>query len=142
MWDASFASGLARRRILPGHCAWRLLQGIDVEGRGYGGGWFDWLTPFSVLTGVSLVGGYALLGATWLIMKTSDAGCETRCYALTWAQIGIGGAGLALVAVSAATPLLDPEIARRWFSWPNLLYLSPVPGALVALLAILLGGAP
>ena len=48
---------------------WALLQGIHVEGRAYGGGWWDWLTPFSVLTGVSVVVAYALLGATWLILK-------------------------------------------------------------------------
>ena len=47
-----------------------MLQGVHVEGRHYAGGWWDWLTPFSLLTGVALVVGYALLGATWLVLKT------------------------------------------------------------------------
>ena len=48
-----------------------LVQGIPVEDRAYAGGWWDWLTPFSLLTGIALVLGYALLGSTWLIMKTT-----------------------------------------------------------------------
>ena len=55
-----------------------LLQGIDVEGRAYGGGWWDWLTPFSLLTGVSVVAGYSLLGACWLNWKTDG---ETQKHA-------------------------------------------------------------
>ena len=49
------------------------MQGIPVEGRAYAGGWWDWLTPFSVFTGIALVVGYALLGAAWLILKTEGA---------------------------------------------------------------------
>ena len=60
-----------------------LLQGIAVEGRAYAGGWLDWLTPFSLLTGVSLVVGYALLGATWLIMKTEGT-LQVRCYRMAF----------------------------------------------------------
>jgi cytochrome d ubiquinol oxidase subunit II len=47
-----------------------LLQGITIKGRAYGGGWWDWLSPFTLLVGISLVIGYALLGACWLIWKT------------------------------------------------------------------------
>ena len=47
-----------------------LVQGIAVEDRAYAGGWWDWLTPFSLLTGVALVAGYGLLGACWLVWKT------------------------------------------------------------------------
>ena len=46
-----------------------MLQGIEVDGRAYAGSWFDWLTPYTLLTGLGTVAGYALLGATWLIWK-------------------------------------------------------------------------
>ena len=65
-----------------------LLQGIAVENRAYAGGWFDWLTPFSLLVGVCLVVGYALLGATWLIMK-SEGTLQERCYRMAFG-LGIG----------------------------------------------------
>ena len=67
-------SPAARRsaRCCQGITLGALVQGITVDGRAYAGGWFDWLTPFSLVTGVALVVGYALLGATWLVMKTTD----------------------------------------------------------------------
>lgn len=137
IWDASFSVGSLVAAFCQGIALGAFVQGIEVDGRAYGGGWFDWLTPFSVLTGVSLVAGYALLGATWLVMKT-EHGLQNRCFQLTW-PIGIALVAC-VVAVSAATPLLDPEIERRWFSWPNMLYLSPVP-VLVGLFAVLLARA-
>ena len=66
---AAFAQGMALGA---------LVQGIPVSDRAYAGGWWDWLTPFSLLTGVALVVGYALLGATWLIMKTTGELQEQR----------------------------------------------------------------
>jgi cytochrome d ubiquinol oxidase subunit II len=69
-WDLAFSGGSLVAALMQGIMLGALLQGIRVEGRAYGGGWWDWLTPFSILTGVALVIGYALLGATWLVMKT------------------------------------------------------------------------
>ena len=48
------------------------MQGVKVDGRNFAGGAFDWVTGFSMMVGVALVFGYALLGATWLIMQTED----------------------------------------------------------------------
>ena len=70
LWDWAFAGGSTGRPSRKGVALGALVQGIPVEDRAYAGGWWDWLTPFSVLTGVALVVGYALLGATWLVYKT------------------------------------------------------------------------
>src|SRR5690606_1365397 len=69
-WDAAFHGGSLVAALAQGIILGALLQGITVEGREYAGGWWDWLTPFSLLTGASVVVGYALLGAGWLILKT------------------------------------------------------------------------
>ena len=100
------------------------IQGISVDGRTYSGGWYDWLTPFSILTGLALIAGYALLGATWLTMKTEgelQAASRKIARPLLWIVVG------AVALVSLWTPLLNDVIAARWFSWPNMAYLSPVP---------------
>ena len=87
-WDVAFTVGSIVAAFAQGVTLGALLQGIAVEGRVYAGGWFDWLTPFSLLVGVSLVCGYALLGATWLIMK-SEGTLQERCYRLAFG-LGIG----------------------------------------------------
>jgi cytochrome d ubiquinol oxidase subunit II len=109
-----------------------LLQGIAVEGREYAGGWWDWLTPFSVLTGISVVIGYALLGSTWLIMKTEGA-LQNRAF--RFARMSGAGTIAGIVAVSIYTPFLEQAYYQRWFSWPNVLFAAQVP-LLVAIVAI------
>jgi cytochrome bd ubiquinol oxidase subunit II len=101
-----------------------LLGAIRVDGDHFAGGAFDWLTPFSLMCGIGLVAGYAFLGACWLIMKTSG-GVEQiarRC-ARPLCVIFL----LFIVLVSVWTPMAFERIATRWFSMPNMLYLSPVP---------------
>jgi cytochrome d ubiquinol oxidase subunit II len=101
-----------------------LVQGIPVAHRAYAGGWWDWLTWFSLLTGLALVVGYALLGAGWLILKTTGE-LQARARRFAW----IAGVGtLALIGlVSLITPFLDPIFMQRWFAWPAVLYSAPVP---------------
>ena len=112
-----------------------ILQGVHVEGRHYAGGWWDWLTPFSILTGAAVVIGYALLGATWLILKT-EGELRERAYTLSWwllfAMLG------AIGAVSIATPFLDAEYAHRWFAWPGVILTAPVPIAVAVVTVLLL----
>ena len=128
-WDMAFAGGSFVAALSQGIVLGALLQGIQVSGRAYGGGWWDWLTPFSVMTGVSVVVGYTLLGATWLIFKT-EGDLQHLATRIAWWS---GAATLAaIVAVSLATPFLEAAYYQRWFSFPNILLAAPVP-ILVAL---------
>jgi len=123
-WDMAFCGGSLVATIAQGVTLGALLQGIDVEGRAYAGGWWDWLTPFSLLTGASLVVGYALLGSGWLIWKTTGAlQADARRVArpLTVALL------VALAAVSIYTPFLEGRYYQRWFDYPGWLLTAPVP---------------
>jgi cytochrome bd ubiquinol oxidase subunit II len=112
-----------------------LLQGIAVDGRQYGGGWWDWLTPFSMVCGIAVVFGYALLGACWLNMKTTG---EVRHRARGLARL-LGFATVGFIGiVSLWTPFLEQEYFARWFSWPQILEVAIIP-VLVAGFIVLLG---
>jgi len=133
-WDLAFAGGSMLATFAQGVALGALVQGIPVSDRAYSGGWWDWLTPFSLLTGIALVVGYALLGATWLIMKTT-AELQERARRFAWIT-ALGT--LALIGVvSLWTPLLNAQFMARWFAWPAILYSAPVP-LLVALAAFAL----
>jgi cytochrome d ubiquinol oxidase subunit II len=134
-WDLAFAGGSWLAALSQGIALGAILQGVHVEGRQYAGGWLDWLTPFSVLTGVSLVAGYALLGATWLILKT-EGSLRNRAYHVSWYLLF--AMLLAIAAVSIATPLLTFHYAQRWFTWPNIVLTAPVPAAVAAVTVLLL----
>jgi cytochrome d ubiquinol oxidase subunit II len=131
LWDHGFAAGSALAAFAQGVVLGAFIQGFDVQGRQFVGGSFDCFTPFSVFTGLALVFGYALLGAGWLVIKTEGAlqdwarALGRRC--LIGTVIGIG-------IVSLWTPYVDPHIAARWFSWPNVAYLAPVPLITAALI--------
>jgi cytochrome d ubiquinol oxidase subunit II len=135
LWDLAFAGGSWLAALAQGIALGAILQGIHVEGRQYAGGWWDWLTPFSILTGLALAVGYALLGATWLVLKT-EGELRDRAYRLSWvllfAMLG------AIGAVSLATPFLHIQYAERWFTWPNIVLTAPVPIAVVCVSALLL----
>jgi cytochrome d ubiquinol oxidase subunit II len=105
-----------------------VLQGVKVSGRSYAGGWWDWLSPFSLLTGASVVAAYALLGACWLIWRTEGA-VQDNAYRMAWR----GGAAsiAAIAAVSLATPFLSHDYFRRWFETPGIYSSAPVPILLV-----------
>jgi cytochrome d ubiquinol oxidase subunit II len=133
-WDIAFAAGSLLAALAQGVALGAILQGVKVAGRAYAGGWWDWLTPFTMLTGAALVAGYALLGATWLIMKTTGD-LRERAYALSWRLLFATLAGL--VAVSIATPFLHIDYWHRWFTLPSILYTAPVP-ILVAAIALAL----
>jgi cytochrome d ubiquinol oxidase subunit II len=134
-WDLAFTFGSWLAALAQGIALGAILQGVHVEARHYAGGWWDWLTPFSLLTGVSLAIGYALLGATWLVLKTEGA-LRDRAYHLSWYLLF--AILLAIGAVSIATPFLHIQYARRWFTWPNLVFTAPVPIAVAAVTVALL----
>lgn len=89
---------------------------------------------FSILTGLSLIAGYSLIGACWLIMKTAG---ELQKKAILWAQYALYGAVGGIVLVSLATPIVSERIFERWFSHPNFLILSPIP-VITGVLALVL----
>jgi cytochrome bd ubiquinol oxidase subunit II len=134
-WDVAFAGGSVLAALAQGVALGAILQGVHVEARHYAGGWWDWLTPFSILTGVALVIGYALLGATWLIVKT-EGELRDRAYRLSWFLVFAMLA--AIVAVSLATPFLNVQYTERWFAWPNIILTAPVPIAVAVATALLL----
>jgi cytochrome d ubiquinol oxidase subunit II len=135
LWDIAFAAGSLLAAMAQGIALGAILQGVHVEARHYGGGWWDWLTPFSILTGLAVVVGYALLGATWLVLKT-EGELRDEAYRLSWWLLfGMLGA---MGAVSLATPFLDMEYAKRWFAWPNIVLTAPVPIAVAGVTLLLL----
>ncbi len=124
LWDWAFAGGSTLAAFAQGMALGALVQGIPVDGRHYAGGWWDWLTSFSLLTGVALVIGYALLGAGWLIYKT---GGELQEAAYRFAAF-TGVATVALIGmVSLWTPFLNPAFMGKWFAFPQMLFTAPVP---------------
>lgn len=123
-WDFAFAGGSIVAALTQGVTLGALLQGITVEGREYAGGWWDWLSLFSLLTGVSLVIGYGVLGAAWLVMKTEGS---LQDKAFRFAHIAGIGLIVCLALVSAATPFLEEAYYERWFAWPNILFTAQVP---------------
>jgi cytochrome d ubiquinol oxidase subunit II len=134
LWDAAFSIGSLVAALAQGITLGAILQGIHVENAAYAGGWLDWLSLFTVLTGVSVVVGYALLGATWLVWKTSG---QTQSHARRLAFICGIATLVALGAVSASTPFLAYDYWRRWFDFPGVLLTAQVP-VLVAITAIVL----
>jgi len=124
LWNFAFAAGSTVAALSQGFVLGGLVQGIPVEAGAYAGGAFDWATPFGLLCALGVVAGYALLGATWLILKTDG---ELAQRATRQARILLIGVLAFMAAVSIYTPLAFPRIAQRWFSLPNLFYLLPVP---------------
>ena len=124
VWDSRFCLGSLVATFAQGITLGALLQGITVEGRAYAGGWWEWLTPFSLLTGASLVVAYALLGATWLIWKTEGGVQTTRAAS----RAGCCRSSCCVVgAVSLATPFLEAQYYQRWFEWPGIWLAAVMP---------------
>jgi cytochrome bd ubiquinol oxidase subunit II len=123
-WDHGFAIGSALAAFAQGVVLGSFIQGFHVEGRQFVGGSFDCFTPFSIFTGIALMFGYALLGAGWLVIKTEG---PLQAWARRLGRRCLIGVTLAVAVVSLWTPYIDAHIAARWFSWPNIGFLAPVP---------------
>jgi cytochrome d ubiquinol oxidase subunit II len=129
-WDVAFIGGSFVAALAQGIILGAILQGVAVEGRAYAGGWWDWLSPFTVVTGLAVVAGYGLLGATWLNMKTAGE-VQQSARRLAWA-LGLATVGF-IVVVSLFTPYLETAYYERWFAWPGLLLAAPVPLAVAGI---------
>ncbi len=133
-WDMAFSLGSLMAALTQGMILGALLQGIEVEGRAYAGSWFDWLTPYTLLTGLGTVAGYSLLGATWLVWRLDgDVQARARKMAMRAALATV----VLMGAVSLYNLLLRPEYADRWLTAPELWFVLPVP-VIAAFLAIAL----
>jgi cytochrome d ubiquinol oxidase subunit II len=131
-WDNAFCGGSLVATFAQGIVLGTFIQGFKVDGRHFAGTSFDWVTPFAFLTGLALIFGYGLLGAAWLVLKTEG---DLQDWARRAGRICLIAVLIAILAVSIWTPLANADIARRWFSWPNIAFLSPVPIA-TALIAL------
>ena len=124
IWDKAFIGGSIAATFFQGVALGAFIDGFPVVNRQYAGGGLDWLSPFTVFCGIALIVAYALLGCTWLIMKT-EGHLQERMHKL--------GRPLALAVlvlmgiVSLWTPLAHTDIAARWFTLPNLFWFLPVP---------------
>ena len=124
VWDYSFHFGSLLATFMQGMILGAIVLGVKVEGRSFAGSAFDWLNAYSVMTGVALIFGYALLGATWLVLKTDQT---TQDWARKCASYALGYVGLFLAIVSISMPVMNEEIKMLWFSLPNLFFLLPIP---------------
>lgn len=116
LWDAAFIGGSVLSSFLQGVILGAYIQGIHIVDGRYAGGGLDWLTPFSLFTGVGVVVVYAALGCGWLIMKTDDV-LQSTMYRLMPRLIIV--LLLIFIAVSIYTPMAHPIIAERWFNQPS-----------------------
>src|SRR5690606_29608606 len=124
IWGACFAFGSIAAAFAQGLMLGAIVEGMPLENNRYIGGAFAWFGPFPILTGVALVFGYALLGSTWLIMKTHGP-TQDLAFTLTRPLVVVVVAFMAIV--SAWLPFLSSQIMARWFDSGNFLWLSPVP---------------
>src|SRR3984893_5866006 len=123
-WNAAFVGGSTLATLCQGVILGGLVQGIKVDNAAFAGGTFEWATPFAVVCAFGVAAGYALLGATWLVMKT-EGEVARRARAQAKGLLVTVLAFLALVSIW--TPLLVPRIFERWFSMANMLFLWPLP---------------
>jgi len=123
-WDRAFFGGSTIATFFQGVVLGMYVEGFTVTGRAFAGTSFDWLRPFPLATGVGLVFGYALLGATWLVMKTEG---DLQAWSRGRARLALYGVLAFIAMVSLWTPLAHRQVAERWFSLPNLYYLAIVP---------------
>ncbi|RDU97574.1 cytochrome d ubiquinol oxidase subunit II [Trinickia dinghuensis] len=138
LWNIAFACGSVLATFAQGVILGMFVQGFNEAGGKFVGTSWDWVRPFPIFTGFGLIAGYALQGATWLIMKTQGGlqmwsrRVAQRVMVLVFIFIGI---------VSIVTPMFSPRIAARWFTWPNLAFFAPVPLVTLLLAGLLVRGA-
>jgi cytochrome d ubiquinol oxidase subunit II len=126
MWDGAFCGGSLVATLAQGVVLGSFIQGFKVDGRVFAGSSFDFATPFAALTGVALVFGYGLLGAGWLVLKTEG---KLQAWSRRAGRVCLAAVCVCIAAVSVWTPLASAAIAQRWFAWPNVALLAPLPAA-------------
>jgi cytochrome d ubiquinol oxidase subunit II len=134
IWDYAFHYGSLVATFMQGMVLGTFVQGLRVEGRAFAGGPFDWLNAFSVMTGLALVCGYAMIGATWIIMKTEN---DTQAWARKCARYMAPYVALFIGLVSLSMPIMNEGVRGIWFRLPNFLFLLPMPVLTLAFFVLL-----
>jgi cytochrome d ubiquinol oxidase subunit II len=124
LWNTLFAAGSALAAFAQGYMLALYIVGFERN---------VVTVLFGLLIGACLATGYALLGATWLIMKTEG---ELQLRAVRWATLALGGTTLGIGAVSIATPLVSERIFSKWFVLPEFVLLLPIPIATLVVLFV------
>ncbi len=124
LWGTCFAVGSILAAFAQGVMLGAIAEGLPLRSDMHAGSVGHWFSPFAMLTGTAVVFGYALLGSTWLILKTEDA-MQNIAYSLTRPLVAVVIAFMALVSTSL--PFLSSQIMARWFESGYFLWLSPVP---------------
>ena len=124
IWDVAFHGGSILAAFMQGIILGNFVQGVEVDGRNYAGGALDWANGFSVIAGLGVIFAYALLGSTWIVMKTNGITQEwarkVASYVLVYVAISMG-------IISISMPFVEERITKLWFSLPNFFYLLPIP---------------
>ncbi len=124
-WDRIFVAGSLLTAVTQGYMLGAYIMGFEGGLAGHG---------FGLLTGLCLAAGYAFIGSTWLIYKTEGA---LQARAVAFSKTTLWLAALGMVAVSLATPFVSPRIFAKWFSFPNIVLLAPIPLVTAALFFVL-----
>jgi cytochrome d ubiquinol oxidase subunit II len=124
LWTFFFSAGSTVAAFCQGVVLGTFVQGYGHDAATILVGHYKWLTAFSMFCGIAVVFGYCLLGATWLIKKTEN---ELQQSMRHRAKILLIFVALFMLLVSIGTPFVDSSITQLWFSFPNMLYLAPLP---------------
>jgi cytochrome d ubiquinol oxidase subunit II len=125
LWDKAFFIGSLLASISQGFMLGSLITGFKGD---------EWSNIFSLLIGLCMVAAYALLGAGWLIMKSEGA---LQLRAIAWARNSLWLTAAGVVAISLATPMISARIFEKWFSFPNVIMLFPIPAVTLALFLVI-----
>ncbi|SPJ24258.1 cytochrome d ubiquinol oxidase subunit II [Palleronia abyssalis] len=115
LWNRLFFAGSLTTALAQGFMLGLYVMGLEKSAETY---------LFATLTSVFLAVGYGFIGAAWLVHKTTDA---LQAKALRWARRSLWGIIAGVGAVSLATPLVDDRIFAKWFTYPEILWLIPLP---------------
>lgn len=124
VWSTFFSVGSFTAAFAQGLVLGNYVRGFAVEQGHFAGTSWDWLHPFPVFTGFGVVAGYALLGATWLVLKTEG---DLQVWARRQARYALAATGLFIIGVSLYSPFIHPRIQERWFADLHWLWLAPLP---------------
>ena len=136
LWDKLFFVGSFMATFAQGVAMGAVIIGFPVENGEFAGGSLDWLTPFSLFTGCSLLFAYGLLGATWLVVKTEHNLYKQMRKLIKPLTILLA---LCMLGISIYTPLINADVKAMWFNWSNIVYLAPLPIITGIFVLLLLG---